>query len=51
MAERVINMLQCTTCKSKNYYFASGKKKENKLEIKKFCPKCKKRTVHKSGKV
>jgi len=51
MGERVVNMLQCTVCKSKNYYFASGKKKEDKIEIKKFCSKCKKRTLHKSSKV
>ncbi|MDI6640838.1 MAG: 50S ribosomal protein L33 [Elusimicrobiota bacterium] len=47
MAERIIIILQCTVCKSRNYYFARGKKKDYKLELKKFCSKCRKHTVHK----
>ncbi len=47
MAERVIIMLGCTVCKDRNYYFARGKKKEYKLELKKYCPKCRKHTPHK----
>ncbi|MEW6039961.1 MAG: 50S ribosomal protein L33 [Elusimicrobiota bacterium] len=51
MAERNVMALVCSACKNKNYYFVGGKKKkERKLEIKKFCPKCKKRTVHKETK-
>ncbi|MBN1824382.1 MAG: 50S ribosomal protein L33 [Endomicrobiales bacterium] len=48
--ERVVITLGCTVCKDRNYYFARGKKKEKKLEIKKFCPKCGKRTPHKETK-
>lgn len=51
MGERVINVMQCTVCKDKNYYFATGKKKEKKVELKKFCRKCRKHTPHKAGKV
>lgn len=51
MADRIVSVLQCTTCKNKNYYFASNKKKDLKLEIKKFCRKCKKHTLHKLSKV
>ncbi len=47
MADRIISILQCTVCKNKNYYHASNKKKEKKIEIKKFCKKCRKHTLHK----
>ncbi len=50
MAERIVNSLQCTVCKNKNYYFASNKKKEKKIEINKYCKKCKKHTLHKMTK-
>ncbi|MFN3966557.1 MAG: 50S ribosomal protein L33 [Endomicrobiia bacterium] len=50
MGERIIITLVCSVCKNKNYYFARGKKKEKKLEIKKFCPKCRKHTLHKETK-
>jgi len=44
--------LQCTVCKKVNYYTNKSSKKnaEKKLELKKFCPFCKKHTVHKEGK-
>ncbi len=47
MADRIITVLQCTVCKNKNYYFATNKKKEFKIELNKFCKKCKKHTLHK----
>ena len=50
MAERVITILSCTVCKNKNYHFARGKRKEYKLEIKKFCRACRKHTPHKESK-
>jgi large subunit ribosomal protein L33 len=50
MAERIIITLSCSVCKNRNYYFARGKKKEYKLELKKFCPKCRKHTLHKETK-
>ncbi|MCX7956729.1 MAG: 50S ribosomal protein L33 [Endomicrobia bacterium] len=50
MAERTITTLQCTLCKNKNYFFASNKRKDKKIEINKYCKKCKKHTLHKMSK-
>ena len=43
--------LECTECKSNRY--ATSKNTTNdaeRIEIKKFCPRCGKRTVHKETK-
>ncbi len=42
-------VLICTECLSRNY---EVKKTENstRFEVKKFCKKCKKHTIHKEGK-
>ena len=43
--------LECTECKNRNY--ASEKNKKNnpeRVEFKKFCPACKKHTMHKETK-
>ncbi|MDR0486445.1 MAG: 50S ribosomal protein L33 [Elusimicrobiota bacterium] len=50
MADRVIITLACSECKDRNYYFDRNKKQEGKLELKKFCKKCGKRTLHKETK-
>ncbi len=50
MGDRIVLTMGCTSCKSKNYYFQRGRKKEFKLEIKKFCNRCRKQTVHKEVK-
>ena len=50
MGDRVITTLACADCKNKNYYYQRGKKKEFKLELKKFCPCCRKQTAHKEVK-
>ena len=50
MGDRVIVTLGCADCKNKNYTFQRGKKKEFKLEIKKFCRCCGKQTSHKEVK-
>jgi len=43
--------LQCTVCKHINYYTRKNKKTvERKLEFNKFCPWCRKHTIHKEGK-
>lgn len=43
--------LQCQECKSKNYTTTkSNNISKNKLELKKYCPKCKKHTIHKESK-
>lgn len=49
MREKVI--LICTECLSRNHI--TTKKKEGngtRLELKKFCPKCNKHTLHKESK-
>ena len=43
--------LECKDCKTINYYSTKNKKKlKDRLEIKKFCKKCKKHTMHKETK-
>ena len=49
MRENII--LECMECKNRNY--ASEKNKKNnpeRVEFKKFCPNCKKHTMHKETK-
>ncbi|MBC8474020.1 MAG: 50S ribosomal protein L33 [Candidatus Omnitrophica bacterium] len=44
-------IIACTDCKRKNYTAMKNKKTQTKrLEIKKFCKFCKKRTLHKEEK-
>jgi large subunit ribosomal protein L33 len=50
MGDRVVVILGCIDCKNKNYTFQRGKKKEFKLEMKKFCRACGKQTGHKEVK-
>ncbi len=47
--ERII--LACEECKRRNYYTKKNKSNtKDKLEIKKYCPFCKKHTVHRETK-
>lgn len=47
--EKII--LECTECKSRNYNTTKNKANDpERLELKKFCPKCKKETAHKESK-
>ena len=39
-----------STMKNKNYHFAHGKKRQYKVEVKKFCSACDKQTPHKESK-
>jgi large subunit ribosomal protein L33 len=52
-SDRYTFTLACKVCKNKNYHFALGKKKADrkKLELKKFCKACGKKTEHKETKV
>ena len=44
-------IIACTECKRLNYTSMKNKKKQTaRLEIKKFCKFCKKRTLHKEEK-
>ncbi|MEW5691932.1 MAG: 50S ribosomal protein L33 [Candidatus Hydrogenedentota bacterium] len=45
---RVIITLECTECKERNYSSMKNKTKDSeRIELKKYCPRCKKHTVHK----
>jgi large subunit ribosomal protein L33 len=45
---REIITLQCSDCKRRNYTSTRNKKKQTeRLEIKKYCPFCRKHTRHK----
>ena len=47
--EKII--LECTECKSRNYNTTKNKANNpERLELKKFCPKCKRETAHKESK-
>lgn len=50
MPDRIVLTMGCTSCKEKNYYFQRAKKKEFKLELNKFCKRCRKHTIHKEVK-
>ena len=43
--------LKCTECGEENYISTRNKKKQpEKLEVKKYCSRCKKMTLHKEKK-
>ena len=51
MTMRDIITLECTDCKRRNYSTTKNKKKQTgRVEYKKYCPWCKKRTPHKETK-
>jgi large subunit ribosomal protein L33 len=44
-------ILKCSVCGEQNYITTRNKRSHpNKMEIKKFCPRCNKMTVHKEAK-
>jgi large subunit ribosomal protein L33 len=48
---RVIITMACTECKNRNYTSVKNKKNNTeKMELKKFCPSCRKHTPHKETK-
>lgn len=48
---REIITLACTECKERNYSTMKNKKKHpDRIEVKKYCSVCNKRTVHKQTK-
>jgi len=51
MSQDRLIKLSCTVCKRTNYWSEKNKKKvERKIELKKFCEWCMKRTTHKESK-
>src|SRR5204862_5892637 len=48
---RDIITMQCTDCKERNYSTTKNKKKTTeRLEMKKFCPRCRHHTIHRETK-
>ena len=48
---RVDLLMSCSECKSRNYQTQKNKNNtSSKLEMKKYCKKCRKHTVHKEVK-
>jgi len=45
--KKTLTKLQCSQCKEINYFTNKTKAVEEKLELKKFCKRCRKHTVHK----
>ena len=44
---RIKLLLECTECKRRNYATEKNKRNTpNKLELRKYCPWCRKHTVH-----
>ena len=49
--DRISLTLKCTECGEENYLTSKNKKKhQEKLELNKYCPRCKKVTVHREKK-
>jgi large subunit ribosomal protein L33 len=48
--ERAHIVLVCEECGGRNYKTTKAAKKQERLSIKKFCPACKRHTVHKESK-
>ncbi len=48
---REIITLQCSECKNRNYTTTKNRKKNaDRMELRKFCPACRKHTAHKEVK-
>ncbi|MDR0739892.1 MAG: 50S ribosomal protein L33 [Mycoplasmataceae bacterium] len=41
--------LVCSECNARNYHIIVNKYKEKRLKLRKYCPNCKKVTVHKES--
>ena len=51
MTVRVQITLRCTECNSENYHTTKNKKEHpERLETKKYCPKCNAKTLHRQKK-
>jgi large subunit ribosomal protein L33 len=47
---RIQITLACGVCKNRNYSTLKNKKKQERLELKKYCNVCRKHTAHKEVK-
>ncbi|MGQ9628553.1 MAG: 50S ribosomal protein L33 [Anaerolineae bacterium] len=50
-ATRVVITLACTECKERNYTSYKNRKNDpGRLELKKYCPRCRAHTLHREAK-
>jgi large subunit ribosomal protein L33 len=50
-ADRIIIYLACTECKDRNYTTSKNKRNDpNRLELEKFCPRCREHRLHRETK-
>ena len=48
---RPVIHLACTECKERTYSTAKNKKNDpNRIELKKYCPRCRRHTLHREAK-
>jgi len=50
MSQENLIKMACSICKKVNYHTKKNKRIKVRLEMNKFCPHCKKRTLHKESK-
>jgi large subunit ribosomal protein L33 len=50
MSERIDITLVCSECEARNYKTTRKQGTQGQLELKKFCPTCKRHTVHRETK-
>ena len=49
--DRIIIPMACTECKERNYATSKNKRNDpDRLELRKFCPRCRKHTAHRETK-
>ena len=50
-ADRIIIYLACTECKDRKYTTSKNKRNDpNRLELEKFCPRCRQHRLHRETK-
>ncbi len=48
---RIIITLACTACRARNYTTSKNRQKhQERLELRKYCPSCRKHIPHREGK-
>jgi large subunit ribosomal protein L33 len=48
---RIVITMACTDCRSRNYVTSKNRQKhQERMELKKYCPPCRKHTVHREAK-
>jgi large subunit ribosomal protein L33 len=48
---RIVVTMACTDCRSRNYVTSKNRvKHQERLELRKYCPPCRKHTMHREAK-